>query len=71
MLRSSVRFSFITKVAKKNSRVVVVQDRIITLTCKKVHIITAVLEEILLIDLHHCLARLARLIHEYLFSVKK
>ena len=39
--------NFITKVAKKNSRVVDVQERIIiTLACKKKHRSTTVLEEI-------------------------
>ena len=40
------------------------------MTCKNKHRSTAVLEEILL-DLHHHIARLAWLIQEYLFLVKK
>ena len=60
-------FSFITKVAKKkNLRVIVFQDRIITWHAKK----APVLEEHLL-NLHHHLARLAWLIQECLFSVRK
>ena len=40
------------------------------MTCKNKHRSTTVLEEILL-DLHHHIARLAWLIQEYLFLVKK
>ena len=49
-------FSFITKVAKKNLGIVVVQDRIINGMQKK-HRSTIVLGEVSL-DLHHDLARL-------------
>ena len=52
------------KIAKKNSGVVVVDMQ------KQAQINYTVLEEILL-DLHHHIARLARLIQEYLFLVKK
>ena len=46
-------FLIITKVTKKNSGVVVVQDTIIIyMACKNKHRSTTVLEEILL-DLHH------------------
>ena len=64
-------FLIITKVTKKNSGVVVVQDTIIIyMACKNKHRSTTVLEEILL-DLHHHIARLAWLMQEYLFLVKK
>ena len=52
------------KIAKKNSGVVVVDMQ------KQAQINYTVLEEILL-DLHHHIARLAWLIQEYLFLVKK
>ena len=69
--KSSVSFFvIITTVAKKNSMVVVVQDRIIYMTCKNKHRSTTGLEEILL-NLHYHIARLAWLIQEYLFLVKK
>ena len=69
--KSSVSFFvIITTVAKKNSGVVVVQDRIIYMTCKNKHRSATVLEEILL-DFHHHIVRLAWPIQDYLFLVKK
>ena len=55
--KSSVSFSVIIKVAKKNPGVVVVQDRIIHDMQNK-HRSTTVLEEISLVR-HHHIARLA------------
>ena len=63
--KSSISFSFITKVAKKNSRLVVCSRQNHSVTCKK----ALVLEERLL-DLHHHIVRLDSLIQEYLFSIK-
>ena len=62
-------FSIITKTARKNSGVVIVQDNHY-MTCKNKHRSTTVIEDILL-DLHHDIARLAWLIQEYLLLVKK
>ena len=79
--KSSASFLIITKAAKKNLGVVVVQNRVITyMTCNfavvdlclflNKHRSTTALEEILLDPQHH-IARLAWLIQEYLFLVKK
>ena len=64
-----VVFFIITKVAKEEFRGSCCSKQNHYMTCKNKHISTTVLEEILL-DLHH-LARLAWLIQEYLFLVKK
>ena len=61
--------SFITKVAKKNSRLLLFKTESLD-DMQKIAQITTVLEEILL-DLYHHLARVVWLIQEYLFSVKK
>ena len=69
--KSAVNFFFLTtKVAKKNSEVVAVQDRIITWHTKNKHRSITVLEEISL-DLHYHIGRLACLKPRVSIFIKK
>ena len=68
--KSSVIFFIITKVAKEEFRHSCCSRQNHYMTCKRKHRPITVLENILL-DLHHHIARLAWLIKEYLFLVKR
>ena len=66
--KSSVSFFYYCYISKEKFRSSSRQNHY--MKCKNNHRSTTVLEEILL-DLHHHIARLAWLIQEYLFLVKK